>query len=75
MYSHWNPNLNHQYVYSPHTARNTLHYESQYMMQRIASQLTKLIFLIEENNHLITSMEQQQTQVCAPAGGPVIVLM
>ncbi|KWU56597.1 hypothetical protein AWW70_22620 [Bacillus mycoides] len=75
MYSHWNLNLNHQYVYSPHTARNTLHYESQYMMQRIASQLTKLIFLIEENNHLITSTEQQQTQVCAPSGGPVIVRM
>ncbi|WP_141557989.1 hypothetical protein [Bacillus cereus] len=78
MHPHWNPNLNQQYVYSPHAARNTLHYDSQYMMQRIAnleSQLAKLISLIEENNHLIKSMEQQQNQVCAPAGGSVIVRM
>ncbi|WP_142953880.1 hypothetical protein [Bacillus cereus] len=78
MHPHWNPNLNQQYVYSPHTARNSLHYDSQYMMQRIASlesQLAKLISLIEENNHLIKSIEQQQNQVCAPAGGSVIVRM
>jgi len=55
-----------------------LHHDSQYMMQRIASlesQLAKLISLIEENNQLIKSMEQQQNQVCAPAGGSVIVRM
>ncbi|MBE7122441.1 hypothetical protein [Bacillus cereus] len=78
MYPHWNPNINQQYAYSPHSVRNTLHYDSQYMMQRIASlesQLDKLISLIEENNHLIKSMEQQQNQVCAPAGGSVIVRM
>ncbi|EJQ44379.1 hypothetical protein IEE_02569 [Bacillus cereus BAG5X1-1] len=78
MHPHWSPNLNQQCVYSPHTPRNTLHYDSQYMMQRIASlesQLVKLISLIEENNHLIKSMEQQQNQVCAPAGGSVIVRM
>ncbi|ADH07305.1 hypothetical protein BMB171_C2493 [Bacillus thuringiensis BMB171] len=48
------------------------------MMQCIASlenQLTKLISLIEENNQFIKSMEQQQNQVCAPAGGSVIVRM
>lgn len=48
------------------------------MMQRIASlesELAKLISLIEENNQLIKSMEQQQNQVCAPAGGSVIVRM
>ncbi len=47
------------------------------MMRRIASlesQLAKLISLIEENNQLIKSMEQQN-QVCAPAGGSVIVRM
>lgn len=46
----------------PHPARNTLHHDSQYMMQRITSlenQLTKLISLIEENNQFIKSMEQQ----------------
>lgn len=62
----------------PHLVRNTLHPDSQYMMQRIASlesQLAKLISLIEENNQLIKSMEQQQNQVCAPAGGSVIVRM
>ncbi|HDX9628611.1 TPA: hypothetical protein ROY30_002274 [Bacillus cereus] len=78
MHPHWNPNLNQQYVYSPHLVRNTLHPDSQYMMQRIASlesQLAKLISLIEENNQLIKSMEQQQNQVCAPAGGSVIVRM
>ncbi|HDX9645457.1 TPA: hypothetical protein ROY02_001739 [Bacillus cereus] len=78
MYPHWNPNINQQYVYSPHPARNTLHHDSQYMMQRIASlenQLTKLVSLIEENNQLIKSMEQQKNQVCAPAGGSVIVRM
>ncbi|MGN5652008.1 hypothetical protein [Bacillus sp. Brlt_9] len=77
MHPHWNPNLNQQYVYSPHPVRNTLHQDSQYMMQRIASlesQLAKLISLIEENNHLIKSMEQHN-QVCAPAGGSVIVRM
>lgn len=77
MYPHWNPNINQQYVYSP-SARNTLHHDSQYMMQCIASlenQLTKLISLIEENNQFIKSMEQQQNQVCAPAGGSVIVRM
>ncbi len=55
-----------------------LHHDSQYMMQRIASlesQLAKLISLIDENNQLIKSMEQQQNQVCAPAGGSVIVCM
>ncbi len=48
------------------------------MMQRISNlehQLAKLIALMEENNHLIKSMEQQQNQVCAPAGGSVIVRM
>lgn len=48
------------------------------MMHYIASlesQLTKLISLIEENNQFIKSMEQQQNQVCAPAGGSVIVHM
>ncbi|EEL81845.1 hypothetical protein bcere0028_25360 [Bacillus cereus AH1271] len=48
------------------------------MMQRIASlesQLAKLISLIDENNQLIKSMEQQQNQVCTPAGGSVIVRM
>lgn len=48
------------------------------MMQRIAileNQLTKLIPLVEENNQLIKSMEQQKKQVCAPAGGSVIVRM
>ncbi|ETT75304.1 MULTISPECIES: hypothetical protein [Bacillus] len=78
MYPHWNPNINQQYVYSPHPARNTLHHDSQYMMHYIASlesQLTKLISLIEENNQFIKSMEQQQNQVCAPAGGSVIVHM
>ncbi|PFK32714.1 hypothetical protein COJ18_20630 [Bacillus cereus] len=53
-----------------------MHHDSQYMMQRIESlenQLAKLISLIEENNQLIKSMEQQQNQVCAPAGGSVIV--
>ena len=58
--------------------RNTLHHDSQYMMQCIASlenQVTKLISLIEENNQFIKSMEQQQNQVCAPAGGSVIVRM
>ncbi|MGZ7149171.1 hypothetical protein [Bacillus sp. BC08] len=58
--------------------KNKLHHDSQYMMQRIASlenQLAKLISLIEENNHLIKSMEQKQNQVCAPAGGSVIVRM
>ncbi|WP_136699624.1 hypothetical protein [Bacillus fungorum] len=78
MYPHWNPHLNQPYVYSPHLVRNTLHHNSHYMMQRIASlesQLAKLISLIEENNHLIKSMEQQQNQVCAPAGGSVIVRM
>ncbi|MFT4497483.1 hypothetical protein [Bacillus cereus] len=79
MYPHWNQNINQQYVYSPHPARNTLHHDSQYMMQHIASlesQLTKLISLIEENNQFIKSMEQQQQhQVCAPAGGSVIVHM
>ncbi len=53
MYPHWNPNINQQYVYSTHPARNTLHHDSQYMMRRIVSlesQLTKLISLIEENN-------------------------
>lgn len=62
----------------PHPVRNTLHHDSQYMMPRIASlesQLAKLISLIEENNQLIKSMEQQQNQVCAPAGGSVIVRM
>lgn len=78
MHPHWNPNINQQYVYSPHPGRNTLHHDSQYMMQCIASlesQLAKLISLIEENNHLIKSMEQQQKQVCAPPGGSVIVRM
>ncbi|HHP1049679.1 MULTISPECIES: hypothetical protein [Bacillus cereus group] len=78
MYPHWNKNINQQYVYSPHPARNTLHHDSQYMMHHIASlesQLTKLISLIEENNQFIKSMEQQQNQVCAPAGGSVIVHM
>ncbi|KXY78650.1 MULTISPECIES: hypothetical protein [Bacillus] len=78
MHPHWNPNINQQYVYSPHPLRNTLHPDSQYMMQRIEShenQLAKLISLIEENNPLIKSMEQQQNQVCAPAGGSVIVHM
>ena len=77
MYPHWNPNINQQYVYSP-IPRNTLHHDSQYMMQCIASlenQLTKLISLIEENNQFIKSMEQQQNQVCAPAGGSVIIRM
>ncbi|EEM01921.1 hypothetical protein [Bacillus pseudomycoides] len=48
------------------------------MMQRIANlehQLAKLISLIEENNQLIKAMEQQQNQVCAPAGSSVIVRM
>ncbi|EEL50472.1 hypothetical protein bcere0022_21840 [Bacillus cereus Rock3-44] len=48
------------------------------MMQRMTnleSQLAKLISLIEENNQLIKSMEQQQNQVCAPGGGSVIVRM
>ena len=70
MHPHWNR--------SPHPVRNTLHHDSQYMMQCIASlenQVTKLISLIEENNQFIKSMEQQQTQVCAPAGGSVIVRM
>lgn len=65
-------------MFIPHPARNTLHHDSQYMMQRIASlesQLTKLISLIEENNQFIKSMEQQQNQVCAPVGGSVIVHM
>lgn len=78
MHPHWHPNLNQQYTYSPHPVRTTLHHDSQYMMQHIASlesQLAKLISLIEENNHLIKSMEQQQNQVCAPAGGSVIVRM
>ncbi|WP_368908244.1 hypothetical protein [Bacillus wiedmannii] len=78
MHPHWNPNINQQYVYSPHPGRNTLLHDSQYMMQRIASlesQLAKLISLIEENNQLIKSIEQQQNQVCAPAGGSVIVRM
>ena len=69
MHPHWNR--------SP-SLRNTLHHDSQYMMQCIASlenQLTKLISLIEENNQFIKSMEQQQNQVCAPAGGSVIVRM
>ncbi|PJZ18103.1 hypothetical protein CEW46_30470 [Bacillus cereus] len=42
-----------------------MHHDSQYMMQRIASlenQLAKLISLIEENNHVIESMEQQQNK-------------
>lgn len=55
-----------------------MHPDSQYMMQRIEShenQLAKLISLIEENNPLIKSMEQQQNQVCAPAGGSIIVHM
>lgn len=55
-----------------------MHHDSQYMMQRIASlenQLAKLISLIEENNHVIKSIEQQQNQVCAPAGVSVIVRM
>lgn len=46
------------------------------MMQLIAnleSQLAKLISLIEENNHLIKSMEQQQNQIFVPTGGSVIV--
>ncbi|TKI10212.1 hypothetical protein FC696_17590 [Bacillus wiedmannii] len=78
MHPRWNPNINQQYVYSPHPVRNTLHQDSQYMMQRIASlenQLAKLISLIDENNQLIKSMEQQQNQVCTPAGGSVIVRM
>ncbi len=75
MHPHWNPNINQQYVYSPHPVRNTLHQDSQYMMQRLESQLAKLISLIDENNQLIKSMEQQQNQVCAPAGGSVIVRM
>ena len=65
-------------MFIPHPARNTLHHDSQYMMHHIASlesQLTKLISLIEENNQFIKSMEQQQNQVCAPAGGSVIVHM
>ena len=65
-------------MFIPHPVRNTLHHDSQYMMRRIAnleSQLAKLISLIEENNQLIKSMEQQQNQVCAPAGGSVIVRM
>lgn len=48
---------------TPHPVRNTLHHDSQYMMQRIASlesQLAKLISLIEENNQLIKSMEQEK---------------
>lgn len=78
MHPRWNPNINQQYVYFPHPVRNTLHQDSQYMMQRIASlesQLAKLISLIDENNQLIKSMEQQQNQVCTPAGGSVIVRM
>ncbi len=63
----------------PHPVRNTLHHDSQYMMQRIASlenQLTKLISLIEENNQLIKSINgTTKNQVCAPAGGSVIVRM
>ncbi|WP_141555560.1 hypothetical protein [Bacillus wiedmannii] len=78
MHPHWNPNINQQYVHSPHPVRNTLHQDSEYMMQRIASlesQLAKLISLIDETNQLIKSMEQQQNQVCTPAGGSVIVRM
>jgi len=48
------------------------------MMQRMTNlenQLAKLIALIEENNQLIKSMEQQQNQFCAPTGGSVIVRM
>ncbi|MGH0635011.1 hypothetical protein [Bacillus pacificus] len=70
--------MNQQYVYSPHPVRNTLHHDSQYMMQHIEShenQLATLISLIEENNPLIKSIEQQQNQVCAPAGVSVIVRM
>ena len=77
MHSHFNhPPIPHQ----NQAVRTTppLSNDSYYMMQRMAnleSQLAKLISLIEENNQLIKSMEQQQNQVCAPGGGSVIVRM
>ncbi len=77
MHSHFNhPPIPHQ----NQAVRTTppLSNDSYYMMQRMTnleSQLAKLISLIEENNQLIKSMEQQQNQVCAPGGGSVIVRM
>ncbi len=77
MHSHFNhPPIPHQ----NQAVRTTppLSNDSHYMMQRMTnleSQLAKLISLIEENNQLIKSMEQQQNQVCAPGGGSVIVRM
>ncbi|HDX9610051.1 TPA: hypothetical protein ROY01_001039 [Bacillus toyonensis] len=50
-------------------------YDAAQRIASLESQLAKLISLIEENNQLIKSMEQQQNQVCAPAGGSVIVRM
>lgn len=77
MHSHWNyPSVPYQH----HTMRTmpSLPNDPQYMMQRITNlenQLAKLISLIEENNNLLKSMEQQQNQICAPGGGSVIVRM
>ncbi|KFN15338.1 MULTISPECIES: hypothetical protein [Bacillus] len=81
MHPHWNSHMNYPPTsYSNNAVRTTppIPNDFHYMMQRIANlehQLAKLISLIEENNQLIKAMEQQQNQVCAPAGSSVIVRM
>ncbi|PDY46664.1 hypothetical protein [Bacillus pseudomycoides] len=81
MHPHWKSHINYPPIpYPNHNVRTTSPspHDSHYMMQRMTNlenQLAKLIALIEENNQLIKSMEQQQNQVCAPTGGSVIVRM
>ncbi|PEA83044.1 hypothetical protein [Bacillus pseudomycoides] len=81
MHPHWNSHMNYSPIpYPNNTVRTTtpIPHDSHYMIQRmenLENQLAKLISLIEENNQLIKAMEQQQNQVCAPAGGSIIVRM
>ncbi|RAV16712.1 hypothetical protein [Paenibacillus contaminans] len=72
MSSQWNP-------YSYYSTRNApMPQDTQHLIQiaiSLDSRLDKLIKLMEENNQLLRSIEQQQNRVVTAGGGSVIVRM
>lgn len=78
MHSHWNPN------YPPPPRNSYRHFPPpphphpqniMPMKTSLEQRLDKLIKLIEENNQLLRSLEQQQNRVVTSGGGSVIVRM
>ncbi|MCY7753473.1 hypothetical protein [Bacillus haynesii] len=74
MYSKWNS----QKFYPPSAPQMHTGQSSQQMNQRLKNledQMELLIKLMESNNQLLRSIEEQQNRVCTAGGGSVIVRM